>query len=247
MTSTEAPRRLEGRRALVLGASKGIGCAIATALHAEGAGVAFAARSADRLADVVATCGEGAVALTCDVRDPAACASVVDQAVAALGGLDVLVYATGLSRFVTLDEADADAWATVLETNVVGASLVTRAAIPHLAAAGGHAVYLSSNSAGFSPAWRGLGLYITSKVALERLVRCWEVEHKEVAFTSYVVGPTASEFGSEDPDGLARFAGEWFEKGYIDANVLDAGTHGQAIVDLITSPARIQSITVVPR
>jgi NAD(P)-dependent dehydrogenase (short-subunit alcohol dehydrogenase family) len=239
--------RLDGRRALVLGASKGIGCAIAKTLHAEGAQVAFAARSADRLAAEVAACGDGAVAVSCDVRDPAACESVVEETVAALGGLDILVYATGLATFVELAEADAAAWATVLETNVVGASLVTKAALPHLVAAGGHAVYLSSNSAAFNPPWRGLGLYITSKVALERLVRCWEEENRQVAFTSYVVGPTASEFGSEDPDGLARFVGEWFEKGYIGANVLAAETHGEAIVNLLTSPARIQTITVVPR
>lgn len=245
---TVAPvSKLTGRRALVVGASKGIGCAIAKALHAEGATVAFAARSADRLAAEVAGCGDGAVAVSCDVRDPAACESVIDETVAALGGLDLLVYASGLSTFLELSEADATAWATVLETNLVGASLVTRAALPHLIEGGGNAVYLSSNSAGFSPPWRGLGLYITSKVALEQLVRCWEVENPAVAFTSYVVGPTASEFGSEDPEGLARFAGEWFEKGYIGADILDASTHGRAIVDLVASGARVQTISVVPR
>jgi NAD(P)-dependent dehydrogenase (short-subunit alcohol dehydrogenase family) len=238
--------KLDQRRVLVVGASKGIGKSIATRLCEEGARVAFAARTKDRLEEAVAAAGGDALPIECDVRDPLACAAVVEQAATAFGGLDALVYATGMTRFTELADADSDDWTMVLETNLVGAALVTRAALPHLRAAAGHAIYLSSNSASYGPPWRGIGLYITSKVALEKLTHCWGAENPEVRFTNHIVGPTISEFGADDPEGVGRFAPEWYAKGYIGDTILEPEVHAEAVVNVLTSAGRISSVMVVP-
>jgi NAD(P)-dependent dehydrogenase (short-subunit alcohol dehydrogenase family) len=246
--------RLAGRRVLVVGASKGIGRVIARRLDTEGARVVVAARSKDLLDAVTTECANGAIPVQCDVRDPNACEALVAQAATALGGLDALVYSTGMYPFIELKDATADHWAAVLETNLVGAALITRAALPHLKAARGHAVYLSSNSASYSPPWRGIGLYITSKTALEKLVRCWEVENPDVAFTVHVVGPTTGEAPPTDIEAspgdatlYADLVGEWYAKGYVGTNLLPPETHAEALISVLTTPARIQTITVVPR
>ena len=136
--------RLSGRRVLVIGASSGIGRASGQALAAEGARLAFAGRRRERLETLVAEVGSGALALACDVRDERSCREAVAQAISALGGLDALVYAPGLSSFAPLREVDGEMWRAVLETNLIGASLVMRAAIGALEQSGGKAVFLSS-------------------------------------------------------------------------------------------------------
>src|SRR3954447_10081052 len=82
-------------------------------------------------------------------------------------------------------------WRTVFELNVFAANLVTAAAIPHLEASGGTAIFLSSVSAHVTPPWVGMGLYAASKVALEKTVEVWKLEHPDVRFTTIVVGSTA--------------------------------------------------------
>jgi NAD(P)-dependent dehydrogenase (short-subunit alcohol dehydrogenase family) len=247
MTMTMAGTKLTGRRVLIVGGSKGIGLATGRLLDAQGAHVALAARSISRLEEAVRSCTNDALAFPCDVRNPEDCRSVVDRAVAALGGLDALIYSTGLLKYTELIDAAAHDWTEILETNLVGAALITRHAVPHLIAAQGHAIYLSSISASSVPPWRGIGPYITSKLALERLAQCWEVENPEIAFTTLVVGQTATEFGTDDPDGAMRFAPEWAEKGYVTERMLEPEVHAEAIMNVLVSPARLRSVVVVPR
>ena len=161
------------------------------ALAGEGASVAFAARSRDKLdAAVAGVRGRPAIALPCDVRDEASCRAVVAATVDAFGGLDALVYSAGMGAFRELADATADDWRTVLDTNVVGAALVTAAAVEHLRATSGHAIYLSSESALHHTPWRGIGIYIASKRALDSMVRSFALEVDDVHFTTYVVGST---------------------------------------------------------
>ena len=134
----------------------------------------------------------GAAVTRCDVRDPESCEAAVAQAVSALGGLDALVYATGRAHLVDINRADADVWSEILETNVVGASLVMRAALPHLAANRGRAIFLSSISSEDRPPRRGLGLYLISKAALNRMVDVWQEENRAVSFTRVNIGDTGS-------------------------------------------------------
>ncbi len=82
-------------------------------------------------------------------------------------------------------------WRRVFDTNVIGAAIVTSAAIEHLTASGGTAAYLSSVSASLTPPWPGLGAYAVSKAALDKLVEAWRAEHPTVGFTRVVVGDCA--------------------------------------------------------
>ena len=118
------------------------------------------------------------------------CEQAVEHAVTDLGGLDDVVYSAGAISLVALDVADADWWRRTFDTNVMGAALITKYALPHLKQAAGSMIYLSSVSS-IGPAWPGVGVYTATKAALNRMVETWRVEHPEVGFTRIFVGPTA--------------------------------------------------------
>jgi 3-hydroxy acid dehydrogenase/malonic semialdehyde reductase len=147
---------LEGKTAIVTGASSGIGAAIARALAGAGARVAGGARRADRL--------ETEVKLELDVTDPASCERFVAEAVQELGGLDILVNNAGLGlgrdSFDASTEEDEE---TVLETNVHGVLRMTRLCLPHIRD-GGHILNMGS-IAGRQP-YENAAVYVTSKYAV---------------------------------------------------------------------------------
>lgn len=206
---------LEGRRVLVVGASSGIGRAIALAAAHAGARVAIAARRLDRLREVVDEAGEAVWPVQCDVRVPVACDLVARAVEQELGGLDTLVYATGVNRLALLAETDVDTWRELLETNLVGAALVTRSALPALVAAGGRVAFLSSDSV--DRPFPGLGAYAASKAGLETLAAAWRTEVSEVTFTLVVVGPTLTGMADGwDPDLAATMFEWWRSIGYLD-------------------------------
>lgn len=244
--SSSPGTKLGDRRVIVVGASRGIGATIALRLAHGGARVAFAGRSTDLLTAAAAQYPDRTVAIGCDVRDPDACVAAIGEAAEALGGLDALVYATGVTRFGEMAETTADDWRVLFDTNVIGAALVTSAALPHLAAAAGNAIYLSSHTAAQQPPWTGIGPYICSKVALERMVQCWQQENPLVAFTAIAVGPTVSSVRERQPDG-ARFGAEWMRRGLFSGRQLDGEEHAAMVAHILTSPARIETVTIVPR
>jgi len=242
-------KRLEGRRILVIGASSGIGRAIGTALGENGARVALAARREDLLHELAATVPGGAVVAPCDVRDGASTESAVGSAVTALGGLDALVYASGRARLMNVADADAETWQELFETNVVGASLVTRAALPHLRESHGRAVYLSSISADDRPPRRGLGLYVVTKAALNRLVDVWQEENREIGFTRVSVGDTGATGFASDWDMTAggEYVKEWVERGYLFGRAMQPESVARHVVDLLGSAEAVPVSTIVPR
>jgi len=187
--------------------------------------------------------------LPCDVRDPAVCRSTVNAAVDGLGGLDGLVYAPGVAVIAELWKSNADHWRVVLDTNLVGAALVTGAALPHLEASGGAAIFLSSVSAHLTPPWKGMGLYLASKMALEKCVEVWKLEHPLVRFTIMIIGSTAgNEFFQHAekpyPEDLDRFAKEWQARGYLAAEQLQPEDQADAVVHILTTTAQIDTIWV---
>jgi 3-hydroxy acid dehydrogenase/malonic semialdehyde reductase len=147
---------LEGKTAIVTGASSGIGAAIARALAAAGTRVAGGARRTDRL--------ETQIALELDVTDPASCERFVAEAVRGLGGLDILVNNAGLGLgrdpFEVSTEEDEE---TVLETNVHGLMRITRLCLPHLRDHG-HIVNLGSIAG--RQAYENAAVYVASKYAV---------------------------------------------------------------------------------
>jgi NADP-dependent 3-hydroxy acid dehydrogenase YdfG len=147
---------LEGKTAIVTGASSGIGAATARALADAGVRVATGARRADLL--------ESEIALELDVTNPASCERFVESALDELGALDVLVNNAGLSLGRDpFDESTEEDEETVLETNVHGVLRMTRLCLPHLRD-GGHIVNIGS-IAGRQP-YENAAVYVTSKYAV---------------------------------------------------------------------------------
>ena len=119
-------------RAVVVGASSGLGRSIATGLGRRGATVALLARRLERLVDAAREAGPGSLAVACDVTDEESCRAAIEEAAHSLGGIDALVYATGIGPLGNLVDITAETWRRTFDTNVIGAALVTAAAIPHL-------------------------------------------------------------------------------------------------------------------
>lgn len=192
-------------RTVVIGASSGLGRCIGVGLAQRGAQVALLARRLRRLENAAKEAGPQTVALECDVTDEASVRSAIDAAAEALGGIDNLIYTPAIGPVVRLVDTDADVWRRIFDTNVIGASLATTAAIPHLTASSGKALYLSSDAGTFGPPWPGLGAYGVSKAALERLVEAWRAEHPDVGFTCLVVG----ECGGGKGEGQTGMNADW--------------------------------------
>src|SRR2546423_11551268 len=139
---------LEGKVAVVSGASSGIGEATALALAGEGAAVAIGARREDRLsslADRIDSDGGRALALPVDVADEDSARSFVTEAHSQLGGLDILVNNAGVLLLGPVEGAPTDQWRTMVNVNLLGLLYCTHAALPLMREAGrGHIVNISS-------------------------------------------------------------------------------------------------------
>ncbi|WP_018012281.1 SDR family NAD(P)-dependent oxidoreductase [Sinorhizobium medicae] len=134
---------LSGRRALVTGASRGIGQSIALALAEAGADVAVTARTIDRLEEtraLIEKVGRRAVAFAQDVRDIGACGSVTGAAAERLGGLDILVNNAGFENVRPSFDVDEALWETIISTNLKGAFFCAQAAGRIMAEANGGAI-----------------------------------------------------------------------------------------------------------
>ncbi len=118
---------LDGNVAIVTGASRGIGLAVARALAEGGARVACVARAGDRAREAAASLGAGAQGFACDVADPGACVTLVEEVEAALGPVDILVNNAGITRDNVLVRLKDEDWSEVLDTNLGGAFHTTRA------------------------------------------------------------------------------------------------------------------------
>ena len=241
-------KRLEGRRVLVVGASSGIGLASGKAIAAEGGQVALAARRVELLEEAVDELKGGAVAVACDVRDPASCDAVAAQSVAALGGLDALVYAPGLTLYKPVEDMDAEAWRATLETNIIGATLVMRACFSELHANQGKAVFFSSISVDDHPPRFGMAPYVVSKTALETLVRAWQGEHHSIGFTTIAMGDTLSGKVSEgDIELLGQLVERWSEVGYMYGRMMEAESVDAQVVNVLSSPETVRRLAITPR
>jgi len=124
--------RLEARKALVTGAARGIGLAIAKAFLREGAVVGMADREAGSLSGVVAGLGPNAVAMVLDVSRSVAVGEAIDGFAARAGGLDILVNNAGITRDASIEEMTDREWDEVLTVNLYGPFYACRAALRHL-------------------------------------------------------------------------------------------------------------------
>jgi 3-oxoacyl-[acyl-carrier protein] reductase len=237
---------LDGKVALVTGASRGIGAAIARRLATDGAAVAvnYAGSEAAAAAVVaqIAAAGGRAVGMRADVSDPAACAELVQRTVAELGGLDVLVNNAGITRDGLLVRMSDEDWDAVIRTDLTGVFSMTRAAGKvMMKARTGSIVNITSvvgiagnaGQANYSAAKAGV-IGLTKSVAKElasRGVRCNAVApgfietDMTAALSDEVRAATAAQislrrFGSADDvaSAVAFFASD--ESAYVTGTVL---------------------------
>lgn len=173
------PFSLDGKVALVTGASRGIGEAIAIAYAKQGANVAIAARSMDdleRVAKEIEATGRKALALSCDVTDPAQCDDVVGRTISELGGLDILVNNAGGTKFMApLVDTRRDGWDKAIRLNLDSVFHLSQTAGRHMLEQKSGSVINLSSVAGVGAA-PGLSYYAAAKHGVIGITKTCAVE-----------------------------------------------------------------------
>ncbi|MFD7028962.1 SDR family NAD(P)-dependent oxidoreductase [Streptomyces sp. NPDC098789] len=194
--------KLKDRTALVTGASRGIGRAIALALAEQGAAVAvnYRSRREDALAVVeeIEAAGGRAVAIGADVADPEDAARLVAEAIAQLGALDILVNNAGISDDGLIYQSKPDAWWNVMKVNFGGAYHCTHAVSEQFMTAG-NATIVNISSAMGETGWIGQSNYSASKGALNSFTRAAAIEFARfgVRVNAVLAGFTPTELVGE--------------------------------------------------
>ena len=169
---------LDGRVALVTGATSGIGRATALRLAKEGADVAVTGRRAELLNDVAAevrAAGRRAIAVTGDARDEAHAHDAVARTVAELGGLTILVNNAGVIGTGPVETTSLEEWRRVVDTDLTGPFLFSRAAAPVLKGRPGASIVNVSSVTGRRP-YPNLAPYCVAKAGLDMLTECLALE-----------------------------------------------------------------------
>ncbi|MFG2311396.1 SDR family NAD(P)-dependent oxidoreductase [Streptomyces sp. NPDC048566] len=229
---------LQGKVALVTGASSGIGAATARALAAEGAAVAVAARRVDRLhalADELAASGTAVHVVELDVTDERAAADAVRSTVEALGGLDILVNNAGIMLLGPVEDADTTDWTRMIATNVLGLMYMTHAALPHLLRSQGTVVQISSIAG--RVAQRGAAGYNASKFAVNGFSEALRQEVTERGVRVVVVEPGTVETELREHITHAPTKAA-IEERVAKIRQLQAGDIAEAVRYAVTAPAR---------
>ncbi|WP_131738230.1 SDR family NAD(P)-dependent oxidoreductase [Actinomadura roseirufa] len=191
-------RPLDGRVAIVTGASRGIGATSAKALHEAGAAVVLAARDAgalDALAGEIAADGGRALAVPTDVTDPAAVEALVQRTLKEFGRLDAAINnAGGGAPPVPLADMDVADFDRTLDVNLRGVFLALKYEIPAMLESGGGAIVNMSSTAGLQ-AVGGLAGYVSAKFALVGLTRTAALDYAEagVRVNALAPGPILTE------------------------------------------------------
>jgi NAD(P)-dependent dehydrogenase (short-subunit alcohol dehydrogenase family) len=178
--------RLDGKVALVTGASRGIGAAIAARLAAAGARVALTARSTGEIEKLAKEIGGGASAHTLDVADAKAVDRVVDAVASAGGRLDIVVNNAGISERSTVAKGSDEWWDRMLRVNLTGSFYVARAALRHLKAGG--RIVNNASVLGIFGVGDSAG-YVAAKHGLVGLTRALAVETAAKGITVNAVCP----------------------------------------------------------
>jgi len=229
---------LNGKKALVTGGSRGIGAAIAIALAENGADVALTFQSsADRAKAVVNSIeahGRRGVAIQADSADPDAIKRSVDEAVKALGGLDILVNNAAIARYDTIANINVSDIDALLAVNVRGPILATQAALAHLGA-GSRVITIGSAGADRIVGATGT-VYFMTKSALQSFTRglAHELGPRDITANLIQPGSTDTEMNPAD--------GEYSE---FQRNLIPLGRYGTpadiaATVAFLASPAARQ-------
>ncbi len=213
--------RLADKRALVTGATSGIGEGIAKAFAREGAQVAICGRDEERASacrDEIAAAGGTAHLALGDIGEPAEAERIVAGAAAAMGGLDTVVNCAGIGEldgWVPVHEHSLGAWEKTLAVNLTAPFVISKAAVPHMLEAGGGS-FLHISSVCSITVWAGDSAYSVSKAGLNMLSNHIAVEYGEQGIRSNcllpgeILTPMHVTAAQASPD-----AAEW-EQGVLD-------------------------------
>lgn len=202
--------RLDGRVALVIGAARGIGRAIAERFREEGARVAIADTEIAAGRETASAIGSRFV--EADVSKPADADRAVAEAVAAYNGLDILVQNAGIYPWTLIEKTSPEEWDRVLGVNLRGAFLATRAALPHMKGTGRGRILFTSSITGPRVTSPGHGHYSASKAGLNGFIRAAALE-----FAGYGVTVNGVEPGNIFTEGMKAHRSREFIQSMEDA------------------------------
>lgn len=219
---------LQGKTAVVTGATRGIGRAIAEALAGSGCNVGIAARhehQCHEVAEAITAKGKGkAVGIAADVQVNEDCERIINVAASNFGGLDILINNAGIGGFSTVEEMDVAHWDRVIATNLNSLFYCTHAALPHLKKHGGWVINIGSLAG--KNAFPGGAAYNASKFGLigftEALMQ--EVRQDNVRVSYIMPGSVATDF-----EGSAPHSAAW---------MIQPEDIAQIVMDLLAMPPR---------
>jgi NAD(P)-dependent dehydrogenase (short-subunit alcohol dehydrogenase family) len=228
--------QLEGKVAVVTGASSGSGRGIARRFAEEGASVVMLARGRQRLEEVAAECGHGALPLVTDVGDPDSVSAAFDAVERRFGKLDILINNAAVYRPCAVERLSDHDIIRQVSTNFLGPVYTSRAAIPLMRAAGHGDIVNTSSESTLDP-FPMLSMYVATKAALEMFDRVLaeELRDEDIRVTTLVQGTASGTGGGAtdwewDPEHAGEAMELWAKLGLL--NRVGGRAGGQQVVDV---------------
>lgn len=240
--------KLDGKVAVVTGASSGIGAATAEALAAEGASVVIAARREERLEDLkqrIEADGARAVTVQCDVTDEEQAHELVRRASEEFGQVDIVVNNAGVMLLSRVEKSRSDEWRQMFDVNVLGLLYVTDAAVAAMKEQGsGHLVNISSVAGRESNPMTGV--YSGTKYAVNAISEALRAELAQDGIRVTIIEPGA--VATELPEHITDDEAQEMIGGITDLEALQAEDIANGIVYAVTQPRRVNvnEILIMP-